>query len=125
MGNYPPMNGEDGVNRLGTSRLEVDEVGVGGMGWSSSFPVVVRLTYRGFLLGNGVDTPDGYETTRTNDSGGCRGGGQFGTGYKPSIRWDIWVDGVGGRDTNGVGCWLNGGWCVGMVSKSKCSMSNS
>jgi hypothetical protein len=32
MGNYPPMNGEDGVNRLGTSRLEVDEVGVGGVG---------------------------------------------------------------------------------------------
>jgi len=26
------------------------------------------------------------------------------------------VDGVGGGDTNGVGCWLEGGWGVGMVS---------
>jgi hypothetical protein len=32
MGNYPPVDGEDGVNRLGTSLLEVDEVGVGGWG---------------------------------------------------------------------------------------------
>ncbi len=35
MGNHPPMNGEDGVNRLGTSRLEVDDVGVGGLGGCS------------------------------------------------------------------------------------------
>ena len=26
---FPPVNGELDVNRLGTSRLEVDEVGVG------------------------------------------------------------------------------------------------
>lgn len=57
-----PVNGELDVNRLGTSRLEVDEVGVGGVGevggrWSQ-FPVVVRLTYRGFLLGFGVMTPE-------------------------------------------------------------------
>lgn len=40
--------------------------------------------------------------------GGSRGGGQFGTGLNWWIRWEIGVDGVGGRDTNGVGCWLNG-----------------
>ncbi len=87
--------------------------------------MVVRLTYRGFLWGNGVLGPlTGFRPGETI-LGGSRGSGQFGTGYKPSIRWDIWVDGVGGRDTNGVGCWLNGWWGVGMVSKSKCSMSNS
>ena len=35
---FPPLDGEDGVNRLGTSRLEVDEVGVGGLGGCSRFP---------------------------------------------------------------------------------------
>ena len=35
---FPPVDGEDGVNRLGTSRLEVDEVGVGGLGGCSRFP---------------------------------------------------------------------------------------
>ena len=41
---------------------------------------------------------------------GCSGGsGQFGTVSKPSICWGIGVNGVGGRDINGVGCWLNGG----------------
>ena len=29
---FPPVNGELDVNRLGTSRLEVDEVGVGEVG---------------------------------------------------------------------------------------------
>ena len=33
--------------------------------WCSSFPDVVRLTYRGFLLGNGVVTPDEDKVTRT------------------------------------------------------------
>ena len=30
--------------------------------WCSSFPDVVRLTYRGFLLGNGVVTPNTVKT---------------------------------------------------------------
>ena len=47
-----PVNGELDVNRLGTSRLEVEEVGV------VDFQIVVRLTYRGFLLGFGVVTPE-------------------------------------------------------------------
>ena len=38
---------------------------------------------------------------------------------------DIGVHGGDGGDSNGVGCWLNGWLGVGMVSKSKCSMSNS
>ena len=38
---------------------------------------------------------------------------------------DIGVDGGDGGDYNGVGCWLNGWLGVGMVSQSKCSMSNS
>ena len=29
---FPPVNGELDVNRLGTSRMEVDEVGVGEVG---------------------------------------------------------------------------------------------
>ena len=44
---------------MGTSRLEVDEVGV------VDFQIVVRLTYRGFLLGNRVVTPDEDKVTRT------------------------------------------------------------
>lgn len=32
VGVVTPVNSEQGVNRLGTSRLEVDEVGVGGVG---------------------------------------------------------------------------------------------
>ena len=32
------------------------------LGWSSSFPVVVRIPYDGFLLGFGVVTPDGDKT---------------------------------------------------------------
>ena len=61
----------------------VDEVGVGGLGGCSGFPVVVRLTYRGFLWGNGVLGPlTGFRPGETI-LGGSRGGGQFGTGYKP------------------------------------------
>ena len=49
-----------------------------------------------------------------------------GTGYKTGgFVGDIRVDGGDGGDSNGVGCWLNGWLGVGMVSKSKCSMSNS
>jgi hypothetical protein len=66
---FPPVDGEDGVNRLGTSRLEVDEVGVGGLGGCSSFPVVVRIPYDGFLWENGVVTPETGQTARRNDSG--------------------------------------------------------
>ena len=43
--------------------------------------------------------------------GGSGGGGQIGTGLNWWIRWEIGVDGGGRRDTNGVGCWLNG-WVV-------------
>ena len=113
-----PVNGEQGVNRLGTSRLEVDEVGV------VDFQIVVRLTHRGFLLGNRVVTPDEDKVTRTNDSGGSGGYGQSVQGTNRWIRWDIGVDGGDGGDSNGVGCQLEGGWGVGMVSKTKCSMSN-
>lgn len=56
MGNYPPVDGEDDVNRLGTSLLEVDEVGVGGWGGLVDFQIVVRIPYDGFLWGFGVET---------------------------------------------------------------------
>ena len=50
----------------------------------------------------------------------------LGTGYKTGgFVGDIGVDGGDGGDSNGVGCWLNGWLGVGMVSQSKCSMSNS
>ena len=70
-----PVNGELDVNRLGTSRLEVDEVvevdGVGVVG----FPVVVRIPYDGFLLGFGVVTPDGDKTPGGTIQGCSRRGG--------------------------------------------------
>ena len=72
---FPPVNGELDVNRLGTSRLEVDEVvevdGVGVVG----FPVVVRIPYDGFLLGFGVVTPDGDKTPGGTIQGCSRRGG--------------------------------------------------
>jgi len=124
LGNYPPVDGEDGVNRLGTSRLEVDEVGVGGLGGCSGFPVVVRLTYRGFLWGNGVLGP----LTGFRPGGTILGGSRSG-GYKVQCP---------NREFVGISGWMvvvvvtpmvlvagsMGGWCVGMVSQSKCSMSN-
>ena len=48
--------------------MEVDEVGV------VDFQIVVRLTYRGFLLGNRVVTPDEDKVTRTRILGCSRGG---------------------------------------------------
>ena len=74
------------------------------LGWWSQFPVVVRIPYDGFLLGNRVVTPDEDKVTRTNDSGGSGGGGQFGTGLNRWIRWDIGVDGGDGGESNDVGC---------------------
>ena len=57
-----PVNGEHGVNRLGTSRLEV--VGVDRMG-GVNFQIVTRIPYDGFLWGFGVVTPDEDKVTRT------------------------------------------------------------
>jgi hypothetical protein len=45
------------------------------MGWSSSFPVVVRIPYDGFLWGFGVVTPDEDKVTRTRFLECSRGGG--------------------------------------------------
>lgn len=56
------QGGELGVNRLGTSPLEVVP---GGMGGGSGFQDVVRIGYDGFLLGNGVGTPETGLPTRT------------------------------------------------------------
>ena len=42
LGTVTPVTGELGVNRLGTSLLEVDEVGVGGLGGCSG---ISRLTW--------------------------------------------------------------------------------
>jgi hypothetical protein len=75
------------------------------------FRIVVRLTYTGFCLGFGVETRVWVQSPGQTILGGSRGGGQFGTGLNWWIRWEIGVDGVGGRDTNGVGCWLIG-WVV-------------
>ena len=100
LGNYPPVNGELGgdVGELVQWRW------LGRLGWTSSFPVITRIQYDGFLWGNGVLGPlTGFRPGRTILE--CsRGGGQFGTVSKPSICWGIEVDGVGGGDTNGVGC---------------------
>jgi len=71
---FPPVNGEHGVNRLGISRLEVDEVGVGGLGGCSRFPVITRIQYDGFLWGFGVVTPDRDKVTRTRFLECSRGG---------------------------------------------------
>jgi hypothetical protein len=97
----PEIGGEQGVNKSHGGWL-------GKMGGCSGFQNVVRIRYDGFLWGFGVETPDGYQSPGQTILGGSRGGGQFGTGLNWWIRWEIGVDGVGGRDTNGVGCWLNG-----------------
>ena len=60
------------------------------LGWSSSFPDVVRIQYDGFLLGFGVVTPDGDKTPGRTILGGSGGGGQFGTGLNRWIRWGYW-----------------------------------
>ena len=66
------------------------------------------MTYRGFLWGFGVVTPDGdktpgqtiLEVLEVVDSRyRVQTGGFVG---------DIRVDGGDGGDSNGVGCWLNG-----------------
>ncbi len=83
---FPPVNGEQGVNRLGTSRLEVVSVGVGGvggLGGCSRFPVITRIQYDGFLWGFGVETPDGYQSPGWTILGCSGGSGQFGTVSKP------------------------------------------
>jgi hypothetical protein len=70
---------------------------------------VVRLTYTGFCLGFGVETRDWVQSPGQTILEGFGGCGQFGTGLNWWIRWEIGVDGVGGRRyTNGVGCWLIG-----------------
>jgi len=46
---FPPVNGEHGVNRLGTSRLEV--VGVGGLGGCSRFPDCRQVDLQGVFIG--------------------------------------------------------------------------
>ena len=78
------------------------------LGWSSSFPDVVRIQYDGFLWGNGVLGP----------FTGFRPGGTIlevlevvSTRYRVQTGGfvgDIGVDGGDGGDSNGVGCWLNG-----------------
>ena len=49
--------------------------GESGRGGRSQFPVVVRIPYDGFLLGNWVVTPDEDKVTRTRILGCSRGGG--------------------------------------------------
>ena len=48
---FPPMNGELGVNRLGTSLLDVDDVGVGGLGGCSRFPDCRQVDLQGGFIG--------------------------------------------------------------------------
>jgi hypothetical protein len=83
----------------------------GGLGGWSGFQNVVRIRYDGFLWGNGVETRVRVQSPGRTILGGSGGYGQFGTELNWWIRWEIGVDGVGGGDTNGVGCWLNG-WVV-------------
>ena len=59
------------------------EVGVYGLGGWNGFQNVVRLTYRGFCLGFEVKTRVRVQSPGETILGGSRGGGQFGTGYKP------------------------------------------
>ncbi len=56
------------------------------------FRIVVRLTYTGFCLGFGVETRVWVQSPGETILGGSRGGGQFGTGYKP---WICWENGFG------------------------------
>jgi len=76
--------GGDVGERVGWRWLDVVSVVWGGL---VVFQSVVRIPYDGFLWGNGVLGPlTGFRPGETI-LGGSRGGGQFGTGYKPSIRW--------------------------------------
>jgi hypothetical protein len=86
--------------------------GRGGCRWlggCSRFPVITRIQYDGFLWGFGVETPDGYQSPGwtilvvlevVDSLGQCPNREFVGV-----LGWY----GVGGRDINGVGCWLNGG----------------
>ena len=62
------MNWGTGWLCRSTSPVEVVLDGLEWMGWVKlDFQNVVRIRYDGFLLGNGVDTPETGSTTRTND----------------------------------------------------------
>ena len=74
------------------------------LGWSSSFPVVVRIPYDGFLLGFGVVTP---ETGKTPGRTILEVLEVVGTRYRVQTGGfvgDIGVDGGDGGDSNGIGC---------------------
>ena len=51
MGTVTPVNGELDVNRLGTSRLEVDEVGVGEVGVVESISSCRQVDLQGVFMG--------------------------------------------------------------------------
>ena len=88
--------------------------GRGGCRWlggCSRFPVITRIQYDGFLWGFGVETPDGYQSPGWTILVVLEVVDSLGQGTNREFVGDIGVDGVGGGDTNGVGCWLNG-WVV-------------
>ena len=75
MGTVTSVMGSELGNWVVMSVKSVDEEVVGGwrwlkvvsvrLGWTSSFPVITRIQYDGFLWGFGVVTPDEDKVTRT------------------------------------------------------------